>query len=185
MRAITRPVIAIALVLSGMLFGASAAWGTSPPTGGKIELWITPGATQGTGTIVVTGAIGDYGKTTGKENANGTPNKNGTYGTAQLQKGSVEVDLANIGKAVNNASPTVNSTASCSFVVTATAPATLLNGTGAYKGISGTVELTETFAGVLPRLTSGKDKGQWNESNSANPVASWGSVTGSGTVSFS
>jgi hypothetical protein len=168
-----------------MLFGASAAWATSTPTGGKVELWVTPGATQGNGTIIITGAIGDYGKTTGQHNENGTPNKNGTYGTAQLQKGTFEIDLANVGKAINNASPTVNSTTTCSYVVTATASAAVSNGTGAYKGISGTVEITETFAAISPRLTSGKDKGQCNESNSANPVAQWGSVTGIGTVSFS
>ena len=185
MRAISRPVVAVALVLSSMLVGASAAWATSTPKGGKIELWITPGATQGNGTIIVTGAIGDYGKTTGKHNKDGTPNKNGTYGTVQLQKGTFEVDLANIGKALNNASPIVNSITTCSFAVAATAAATMLNGTGTYKGISGTVELTETFAGILPRFSSGKDKGQCNESNSANPVAQWGSVTGSGTVRFS
>jgi hypothetical protein len=167
-----------------MITAAGAASVTSTPTGGKIELWVTPGATQGNGTVVITGAIGDYGKSTGKRNENGTPDPNGNYGIVELQKGAIEVDLANIGKAINNAAPIVNSTTTCSFVVTATAPATLLNGTGAYKGISGTVELTETFAAILPRISTGKDKGQCNETNSATPVAQWGSVTGSGTVSY-
>jgi hypothetical protein len=80
-------------------------------------------------------------------------------------------NLAGISKAINNANPIVNSTTTCSFVVTATALAPLSNGTGAYKDISGSVSLTQIFAGVLPRIASGKDKGQCNESNSANPIA--------------
>ena len=112
-------------------------------------------------------------------------NPNGKYGVIKLQKGTIEVDLANIGKAVNNTAPIVYSTTTCSVALTATAPAMLLNGTGAYKGISGTLKLTETFALILPRVSSGKHKGQCNESNSAIPLATWGSVTGSGNVSYS
>jgi hypothetical protein len=66
----------------------------------------------------------------------------------------------------------------------ATAPITFVSGTGLYKGISGTVSLTETAAFILPRYTSGKNKGKCNESNSAAPLAEWGALSGSGTVSF-
>jgi hypothetical protein len=97
-----------------------------------------PGNGQGNGPIVVAGAIGDYGKTTKEKNG---------IGKAALHKGTFEANLAAISKKRNNAKPTVANTTTCSFVFTAIAPVKLFNGTGMYKGISGTVMLTETFAG--------------------------------------
>ena len=61
------------VAILGLVTAAGAVSVTSTPTGGKIELWVTPGATQGNGTAIITGAIGDYGKSTGKRNKNGTP----------------------------------------------------------------------------------------------------------------
>ena len=74
--------------------------------------------------------------------------------------------------------------ATCSFSESASGPITVSNGTGLYKGITGTLEVTEYFALIGPRLTSGPKKGQCNESNNAQPVASFTSVVGSGTVHF-
>lgn len=42
-----------------------------------------------------------------------------------------------------------------------------------------------TFAFVLPTFTSGAKKGQCNESNSAQPLAQYSSITGMGMVRFS
>jgi hypothetical protein len=61
---------------------------------------------------------------------------------------------------------------------------TLLDGTGLYAGITGTLKLTITEAFILPVYASGKNKGQCNESQNAQPVADYGSIIGSGTVSF-
>lgn len=66
----------------------------------------------------------------------------------------------------------------------ATAPVAILDGTGMYKGIKGTLMLTETFAGYGPFYTTGAHKGQCNTSPNATPTAQWGSVTGVGTVKF-
>jgi hypothetical protein len=41
------------------------------------------------------------------------------------------------------------------------------------------------FAFVLPTFTSGAKKGQCNESKSAQPIAQYSAITGSGTVKFS
>ena len=60
----------------------------------------------------------------------------------------------------------------------------MFNGTRAYAGISGTLHITETFAAVGPLFKAGAKKGECNVSNNAQPVAFWGSITGSGTIRF-
>jgi hypothetical protein len=164
---------------------ASASTTPSTPAGGSVRLFVTPSATgNGGGAVVVTGAIGDYGKTTGKMDKNGKANKNGNYGKLVLQQGTIEVDLTTFDTKTNNAQPDINNT-TCSAALAVTAPVTLFNGTGLYEGITGTVHLTETYAVILPRYTSGKNKGQCNYSNNAQPLAQWGSIAGTGRVSFS
>jgi hypothetical protein len=74
--------------------------------------------------------------------------------------------------------------ATCSGVIAARGPITLSKGTGKYKGIAGTLQITETFAFVGSTYTSGAKKGQCNMSHDAPPAAQYASITGSGTVSF-
>ena len=57
-----------------------------------------------------------------------------------------------------------------------TDPVPVVSGTKAYAGISGTANITITFAIVLP-LTNGK----CNTNTKANPIAQYGAITGSGT----
>ena len=134
---------------------------------------------------MVTGAIGDYGKTTPETDKNGTTNPKGNYGKFVLQKGTIEANLTAFNaKEQSLGSQSPINPATCSMKASATAPVMLFNGTGLYQGITGTVNLSVTFAVVLARYTSGKNKGKCNESNNANPVAQWGSITGSGSVSF-
>jgi hypothetical protein len=160
--------------VSAILIATSAS-GAGTPKGGPIRIYVVPGNGQGNGTIVIVGAIGDYGKTTKEKNG---------IGKALLSKGTFEVNLQAISKKINNAKPTIENQTTCSGAFGATAPATLSNGTGAYKGISGTVMLTETFAGYGPFYKTGAHKGQCNMNSNANPIAQWGSVTGVGTVKF-
>jgi hypothetical protein len=170
-----RTVACILLVgVCGILIAASAS-AAGTPMGGPIRIYVVPGNGQGNGTIVVVGAIGDYGKTTKEKNG---------IGKAILSKGTFEVNLQAISKKINNAKPILFSKATCSGAFGATAPAKLFNGTGAYKGISGTVMLTETFAGYGPFYKTGAHKGACNTSNNATPIAQWGAVTGVGAVKF-
>lgn len=176
--------------LTGALFfgiGASGA-SSNTPAGGSVNLYITPNTSSaggGGGTVVMTGAIGDYGTTTGQSDKNGEADKGGGYGNIELQKGTIRVDLAALdAKSKNLGSESTIDPVGCSQAISVTAPVTFVSGTGLYKGISGTINLTETAAFILPRYTSGKDKGKCNESNSAAPLAVWGSLSGSGTVSF-
>jgi hypothetical protein len=151
--------------------------------GGTLSVWATPGS-GAVATIVITGAIGDYGTATTIDQ-NGKVDANGNYVKVALKKGGFEINSTALNKKVNAAPPESDNATTCSFVFGGTSPVTVFDGTGAYAGISGTVQVTETFAGIGPRITSGKNKGQCNMSNSAQPIAFYGSITGAGTVSFS
>ncbi len=70
--------------------------------------------------------------------------------------------------------------ATCALSVSYTASATLTGGTGAYRGITGTVQVSTTDAGVFPRLVSGK----CNLANNATPIGFVSLGQGSGRVSF-
>jgi hypothetical protein len=164
--------VATGLVGAGI---ASAAPPSGMPKGGLIRIYVVPGNGQGNGTIVVVGAIGDYGKTTKQV---------GGFGKALLHKGTFKVNLNAMSKALNKAKPVLFNPTTCSGVFSATAPAPISNGTGAYKGISGTLILTETFAGYGPFYTSGAKKGKCNTSPNSIPTAQWGAVTGVGTVKY-
>jgi hypothetical protein len=163
--------------MSGIVFVAVAGAGGTA-AGGPIRVYVVPGNGQGNGTILVVGAIGDYGKT---HKTSGS----GEIGKVVLSKGTFEVNLKAINQKISHAKPAIESAATCSAAFGATAPAKLFNGTGAYKGISGTLMLTETFAGYGPFYKTGAHKGQCNINSNANPLAQWGSVTGVGTVKYS
>jgi len=179
MRAVTR----MLFVVSGALVAAAAAFGATTPSGGPLRIFGTAG-NGAAGTIVVTGAIGDYGKTL-KMDKNGKANPNGNCVEITLKKGTFEVNATTLNATMAKARGTF-APATCSFSVTGSAPTTLFNGTGLYKGISGTVRITINFAGVGPRYASGTHKGECVKSNNNGPLlAQYGSVIGTGTVTFS
>jgi hypothetical protein len=176
-------VIGVAAVLGGLLIGGTSALGAgapSTPAGGTINIFATP-AGNGHGTTLITGAIADHG-TTLKIDQNGKPDPNGHYTKVTLTKGTFEIDGNALNTALSNASPTLFNQATCSVTLSATATVTLLDGTGLYKGITGTVNVTIIEAALLPRFATGKHK--CNTHKNAKPIAIWGSVDGSGTVQF-
>ena len=167
-------------LLACLIVGASVALGagsSATPAGGRIQLFVQPAQSQGNGKVLFTGAVGDYGSshsvtTDGKKIA-----------TATLTKGTIKLDLTAVSKKANNANPTFDAT-TCSGSVSVSAAAPILNGTGLYAGIHGTVKITESFGFIGSRYKSGPKKGQCNISNSAPTVAQMATVYGSGTVSF-
>jgi hypothetical protein len=162
---------------------AFAATGTGMPTGGLIKVFVQPtGANGAHGTILVIGAIGDWG-TTANINANGTPDPNGNYAKVSLHKGTFVVNLTTLNALSNKVQPTVYA-GTCSLVFTVRGPVGLSDGTGAYKGISGTLTITETFGAIAPRYTSGTHMGQCNMNENAQPAAQDGVITGSGNIGF-
>ena len=186
-----------ALVVVAALMGASAgvalatsrpsstagfaATTPSTPAGGSVKIFATPSNGAG-GTILITGAIGDYGKTLSIDK-NGKTDSNGDYVKITLKKGTFEVNSTTLNAKATKAQPAFY-TATCSAQFSVTGRVTLFNGTGLYQGITGTVNITETYAVILPLYTSGKNKGQCNASNNAQPLSQYSSISGTGTVSF-
>jgi hypothetical protein len=140
-------------------------------------VWATANA-NGSATIVITGAIGDYGKAVSANSA-GKPQKNGGYEQLLLKTGTILLNGQQLNAATNKANPTDYSAVSCSGSIVASAPVPIVSGTKAYAGITGSLTLTETAAFVGPFTKSGK----CNASGNGNPAAIWGTITGSGTVS--
>lgn len=171
-----------AVMLGGVLFGANAAFGASAPMmGGAIQVWVTPSLSgNGGGKVLVTGALADYG-TGQNENAAGKADTKGTYKRLVLKHGTIFINLTKFATANRNANPTMYNKSDCSVVIDVSAPAAIVSGTGAYAGITGSVNLTAKFAFILPKT----NKGTCNESNNANPIDQYGVVTGSGTVKIS
>lgn len=177
---VVRAMLGVAMV-GVLLFAATSAFaaGTSShPAGGLVRVFATPG-NGASGKIVLTGAIGDYGKTLNVNGA-GKPDSNGSFVKITLHKGSFVVNSAALNKKLNSLKPTFNKN-TCSAALVATSPVTLSDGQGLYKGISGKIMISVSFAIVGPRLANG----QCNPSNNAKPLAQYQAIIGSGRVSFS
>jgi hypothetical protein len=168
--------LAMAVGVTACLLGAgSAALAASTPKGGKIRVFVTnTSATKAK--ITITGAIGDYG-TTVSQDANGKVDPNGDFHKVSLKHGGFIVDATALNKKLS-ANPTLNKT-NCSFSFSATGPTKVEKGTGAYKGITGKVAITVTFAGIAPKTATG-----CNLSDNAPTFGEYQSTTGTGSVSF-
>ena len=181
-----RRFIRLVLALCGTLLVVSPAnvanAATVKPVAGVVQIYSTPG--NGVRSpIDLTGAIGDYG-TSLEMTGSGAPSVSGNFVKLTLHKGTFKVNKTKLDQKSNKTNPTLNQ-ATCSGYLKVTAPVTVFDGTGLYQGISGSVDITITFGFVLPRFASGAHKGQCNLSNNAQPLAQWGTITGTGLVRFS
>ena len=177
------------LSISGALSGAALAGlvlvvaaAAAPPVGGPIEFY-APATNTPEGTITFAGAIGDYGKALSMDK-NGKPNTNGNFVKTTLRYGGFIVDVTALNKVAAKAPASIINKTTCSFAFSATGPVTLGHGTGLYKGVSGTVNVTIHFLGDGPLYTTGAKKGQCNQSNSAKLLSQRGWITGEGSVKF-
>jgi hypothetical protein len=171
---------AVAVTASSVAIGAPGT-----PAGGSIHVFGSSPGTGGGGKVLITGAIGDHGSTK-SVNKSGRANANGSYVKLTLTKGTIELNKTKLDANINHAfgSAVVNS-ATCSLTVVASGTLPVVNGTGLYKGISGSVRITLSLGLTLPRYASGAHAGQCNQSNAAQPTASLQLVEGTGSVSFS
>jgi hypothetical protein len=165
----------------GVLLSSTASAAT--PVSGPTQLWASLGPSNGNGfKVVFTGAIGDHGTSVGAT-ANGKPTKksNPGYRLFILKKGTIFFNTQKIDAAESNnsAPPTTVNATTCSATYVVTEPATAISGTKAYAGITGTINVTISYAFTLPL-----ENGKCNMNTSANPSAELGQVTGSGTVSY-
>ncbi len=179
---------AVALVMAlGPASAASSAQSARTAQKAKIsgpeKVFVTPNDTtssQHPGKILLTGTIGDYGSVV-TTNAKGQPTKKSVYRTLELKKGTMLVDIAAFNKAVTAdfAHATSNLT-TCSISFTVKAPITILSGTKAYAGVTGSVMMTGNLAEIGPRTKSGA----CTTKTTAAPLATYFEITGSGTVSL-
>lgn len=181
MKNTVRATLAVA-VIGSALFAAAAALGSgTAPVGGTVHLFYTQQSINANGAVVFTGAIGDYGKTVSIDK-NGKPDPNGSYEKVILQAGTLELNATALDTKFTQTKPTAYP-ATCSGQENGNSSMTLLNGTGLYAGITGTIHLHFTGAFIVPRFTSGTHKGQCN-GNASKPAGLSNLITGSGKVSF-
>lgn len=170
------------LVLAGGLSLGAATASAATPVSGQAQLW---GSLSNGGSgfkALFTGAIGDSGLSI-SATAQGKPSKkqNTGYRLFVLKKGTIFFNTKQIDAAENNNNtpPTTQNSTTCSFTFVTTDPVTIISGTKAYAGITGSFNVTISYAAVLP-LKNGK----CNPNGNANPTATIGSVTATGMVSY-
>lgn len=164
--------VSLPLTMLGHNASASAA-----QSGGELQVWVTQNATA-TSPIIVTGAIGDYGTATSQDK-DGKVDANGDYTKVVLQQGGFTINAVAFNKVLTRATPQVSKT-NCGEVFAASGPVSVSGGTGSYVGIKGSITAKLTFVFVNPKLANGK----CNLSENANPASAYGTITGSGHVSF-
>jgi len=170
--------IGIATVLGAAIPGSVAlAAGTGPS--GHAELWVTPSpattSVKDPGKVLFTGAIADFGTSTTATAAGKPTTKDTGFDLLKLKQGTILVSTAGLKKAITSASPSTSDTTTCSFVVSATGAVTIVKGTGAYSGITGSFTATGTIAAILATK-----KGSCT--GNARPIGFYVSIVGSGTV---
>ena len=99
---------------------------------------------------------------------------NGNYLKVRLHNGTFEVKFT--AATVLHKIPF---TATCSGVAAERTPSVVLDGTGQYAGISGTLEFTATHVLLSARHTTGPDAGQCNH---AHIISEYNSIGATGTV---
>jgi len=166
---------------SAILCGTSMAMTTvavtaATPPGGPVKFWITPTTNDETGTIVLTGAIGDYGTAT-TVNKSGQPDESGNYALVTLKDGTFTINMTKFNEKTGKDTFPINKK-SCSSEGTANGSVTLMDGTGHYKGISGHLTYSETDAWILGRSTGG------STCNDTDALYYLALESGAGTVSF-
>lgn len=170
------------LIASGALVvgAALSAAATSQSTSGVVHVWDAHAA-GGRSAILLTGVIGDNGTSTSITKS-GKPAAHGHYVKIALKHGGFIVNAVALDRKLNGLKPKVN-LSTCTFWASGGGNVTLMDGTGAYKGIHGTVRVGTSFAAEMPRFTSGAKKGQCN--GNGRPIAQFsGPIIGSGHVSF-
>jgi hypothetical protein len=158
---------AVAVLALGTGLAQAKAPG-APTAGGVIHLYEAGTTTGNTDHDIVTGAFTDYG--VDHEGAL----DHGNVNEIVLTKGSFEADVAPLDSKLKPISE-----GPCSIVVQGSAALPLSHGTGAYKGIHGSISVTATISIIFK-----PKNGKCSPSPSAPELAGVTLVTGSGRVSF-
>lgn len=150
---------------------------------GPEKVFVTPSDTTSAthpGKILLTGTIADYGVVV-SVNAKGKPTTHSVYKEFELKKGTILVDIAPLEKALTTAfSHAAFDMATCSVSVAASGAISIVSGTKAYSGITGSFMLSGNVAEIGPRTTSGA----CTTKTTTPALATYTEFTGSGTVSL-
>ena len=148
----------------------------TPTRGDSVSLTDYSTSDRPTSTVILTGAIGDFGKATRVTRSGASDPGNGSELNLALSKGSFRLDIAGLEKKLVTAFrdfPSDHRTCSGTVSEADTAPVVARSGQGAYAGISGSLTMTEAIAEVDP-------KSQCN--SSAAFLAQIVLITGAGTL---
>ena len=161
-------ILIVACIATGalLLSGAVALAVDSTSRGGEVHVY---GVNTGAGNenqIIITGAIAARGV---------THNVSENIGMVTTPDGTFKVNLRELNHAVGTGGFNKET---CSGAFSQSAPITLFDGTGAYKGIKGTITLHTTFAAIVGRT----DGGSCNANG--NPITGLSFFQGEGSVSF-
>lgn len=151
-----------------LVSGAVALAVDSGGRGGEIHVYGVSPTGGNTNQIIITGAFAARGETS---------NVSENIGMVTTSAGTFKVNLRELNHAAGTGGLNAKS---CSGAFTVTAPITLFDGTGAYKGIKGTIKLQTTFAAIF----SATDNGACNAGPTATPLSSLSFFQGQGSVSF-
>ena len=136
-----------AVGLSVIAVSGGLAWANGASNGGEVHLYEADTALSGNfGTVVLTGAVTDHGIDHQGVAGGGVINK------LVLSKGSFEINVGGFGDTLDF--PVNPKTCSSDGSATAQVPIVDGTGTGAYKGISGTLDATVSTASIVPRLAN-------------------------------
>jgi hypothetical protein len=163
--AITAVTAVAALGLTTGLAQAKAA----PRAGGVVHFYEASTSTGNTATDVITGAISDYG--------NDHQSANGNTAKIVLKKGSFEANLTKLDAKIH---PITQDLSDCSVVLAGTAPIALSHGTGAYKGIHGSLTV-HVINAIVFKVKKGA---KCSPGPTAPELTAVEQVTGSGRVSL-
>lgn len=130
--------------------GGTASTG-SPTASGVVNLLAYSDNDGPTSTVILTGAIGDYGNAVSVSASGAVDRKHRSDLKLALTRGSFRIHVVNLDKQlVAKFAHFPPNMATCSGNVTATGASPIVagSGTGAYKGTSGSFDLTVTIAEV-------------------------------------
>src|SRR3954452_19228783 len=161
------PLVVVSAAVLAVSTGLASA-GTS--TGGAVRVYEADTDLAGTlGTVILTGAITDH----GTDHQGAGPNASNLL---VLSKGSFALDVSKLGNKLSKV-PVDHTTCSSDGTVTGRTPIVPGSGTGAYRRISGSLDVEVSVAFILPRVNGVCD---------ANAAQYPGVliVKGSGTVAY-
>jgi hypothetical protein len=139
---------------SASMPAAGGSHASAPTNGQRLSFTDYSTSDRPTSTVVLTGAVGDYGTATRISDTGTIDPRHGGELKLVLSKGSFRLNIAGLEHELVSAFrdfPANHSTCSGAVRRTDTAPIVESSGTGAYKGISGSLTMTVSIAEVDPK----------------------------------